>query len=509
MRQPPDGEERPGPSTAPLPPPPITSALPAPPAPSAPPASSTPSVGPPTRPVTDAERQWFVDTLRSHCGRGTIDLDQFAERAGWVYEASTWAELDRVLADLPVLAPGPVPETRRRRAVARTIAIMSGNSQRGRWRLSGHTTAVAVMGGCELDLRRAEIDGPEVYIRAIAVMGGIDIVVPEGIGVEVSGWSFMGGRDNRVRDATPAPGTPTVHVRAVAVMGGVTIRNRRPRPDPSLRTAMRAPTTPAIPPLPGPWAVDLGLRHAEKHAREAVRRAEREIERATRRVEHRHGSSDRRPERPWWADAALDALANAVRAEGPGSVRRAAPDGTVTLLFSDIEGFTAMTERLGDLAAQAVLRAHNEIVRAQVASHGGYEVKSQGDSFMVAFSGAGRALRCAIATQRALAAHAYKNADQPIRVRMGLHTGEAINEDGDLFGRTVILASRIASEARGGEILASGLLCQLASSSGEFVFGEPRTVELKGLSQPQSVCEVLWDQGPSGPRVGQQGPSGP
>ncbi|MFQ5879236.1 MAG: adenylate/guanylate cyclase domain-containing protein, partial [Dehalococcoidia bacterium] len=157
------------------------------------------------------------------------------------------------------------------------------------------------------------------------------------------------------------------------------------------------------------------------------------------------------------------------------------------------EGFTAMTERLGDQRAQAVLHAHNAIVRQQVAAHSGFEVKSQGDGFMVAFQSARRALECAIAVQRALAAYNDEHRDEPIRVRIGLHTGEAIKEAEDFFGKAVILAARIADAAQGGEILVSSLLKELTESAGDIRFGEGREVELKGLAGRRGVHEVVWE----------------
>ena len=123
---------------------------------------------------------------------------------------------------------------------------------------------------------------------------------------------------------------------------------------------------------------------------------------------------------------------------------------------------------------------------------GGFEVKSQGDGFMVAFSSARRAVDCAIAIQRAFAAQGEETPDEAIRVRIGLHTGEAIRERDDFFGRNVILAARIAAQAAGGEILVSSLLKQLTESSGDVRFGEAREVNLKGLSGSHMVHAVQW-----------------
>ena len=193
----------------------------------------------------------------------------------------------------------------------------------------------------------------------------------------------------------------------------------------------------------------------------------------------------------------IDAVVSAVEVERPNLQPHAAPDGTVTVMFTDIEGSTAMTERLGDQKAQDVLRIHNDIIRQQVAAHQGFEVKSQGDGFMMAFSSARRAVESAIAIQKTLSAHNAENPSEPIRVRIGLHTGEAIREADDFFGKSVILAARIASQALGGQILVSSLLKALVESSGEFEFGESRSVELKGLSGSHEIVEVCWQASPA------------
>ena len=156
-----------------------------------------------------------------------------------------------------------------------------------------------------------------------------------------------------------------------------------------------------------------------------------------------------------------------------------------------IEGSTAKTEKLGDQRWIEVLREHNAIVREQLAAHDGFEVKSEGDGFMLAFQSARKALQCAIETQKAFARRA-ESSDVPIQVRMGLHTGEMIKEGDDFFGKHVNLAARIAGQATGGEILVSSLLRELTASGGDIEFGDARQVELKGLTGVQEMFPVSW-----------------
>lgn len=158
----------------------------------------------------------------------------------------------------------------------------------------------------------------------------------------------------------------------------------------------------------------------------------------------------------------LDRIVSWVDAERPDLRRASAPDGTVTLLFSDIENSSHLTERLGDQRWLELLNAHNTIVRAQRDEHRGYEVKSQGDGFMLAFPSARQAVLCATDIQRALARRSA-NGELPVRVRIGIHTGEAIRQDGDFYGRSVVCAARIADQADGGE---SWSRLSSASSSG-------------------------------------------
>ena len=182
------------------------------------------------------------------------------------------------------------------------------------------------------------------------------------------------------------------------------------------------------------------------------------------------------------------ALAQPLRA-GP----EASDGGTVTILFSDIESSTQLATSLGDDAWFKVLAAHNRVVRMHLARFGGYEVKSQGDGFMLTFPSARRAVRFAIATQRELDVASQQAGGPTVRVRMGLHTGEAIVDDtGDLFGRHVIIASRIANLATGGEVLVSSLVKEIVAARGDIVFGPGREVELKGIAGTYGVHALDW-----------------
>jgi class 3 adenylate cyclase len=193
--------------------------------------------------------------------------------------------------------------------------------------------------------------------------------------------------------------------------------------------------------------------------------------------------------------SAIIDIAEAIGPEDLDLGGQTSPDGAVTILFTDIEGSTAMLDRLGDERFMDSLRRHNAIVRAQVAAYGGTEVKSQGDGFMLAFSSAYAALRCSIALQRAFEDYSRDHSSEPLRVRIGLHSGFVIAEAGDFFGRTVNLAARIADRARGGEILVSEELKEYTERVTDARFLEGQEVTLAGLSGRHRVFPVAWDRG--------------
>ncbi len=184
----------------------------------------------------------------------------------------------------------------------------------------------------------------------------------------------------------------------------------------------------------------------------------------------------------------LEELEEVVRREQPDLSRALAADGTVTIVFTDIVDSTVLLSRLGDQAWLDVLRRHNAVIDDVAAAHGGTVVETQGDGSMLAFSSARRAVACARAIQRAIG-DAFADAWPPIRIRIGAHSGDALQEADHFFGTTVHYAARVASHALGGEVLVSSLVRELVAG-GDVEFLESRDVELKGLEGTHRLFAV-------------------
>jgi class 3 adenylate cyclase/tetratricopeptide (TPR) repeat protein len=172
--------------------------------------------------------------------------------------------------------------------------------------------------------------------------------------------------------------------------------------------------------------------------------------------------------------------------EGP-----ALPEGTVTVLFTDLVGSTQLNQTLGDEAAGAVEREIETVALDRVGKHRGVVVKDMGDGLMAAFQSARRAVACAQEIQRAVARRNREAPDQTVRMRIGLHTGEVVDDNGSMSGETVIVAKRIEGLAPPGGIFASdtthGVLGTARSElqdRGEF--------ELKGIATPWHLYEIPW-----------------
>lgn len=166
--------------------------------------------------------------------------------------------------------------------------------------------------------------------------------------------------------------------------------------------------------------------------------------------------------------------------------------GLRCILFTDIVGWTALGERIGDDAADSLRRKHFDSVRAALAVHRGREVKTVGDSVMATFRSALDALQCAVAVQTDV----IRGGE--LRVRIGIHAGEPIDDDDDVFGTSVNVASRLCSAAAPGEVVVSDLTRSLVAGRGGFAFEEAGPIELKGLREPMHLFRLrVADQSPA------------
>ncbi len=170
----------------------------------------------------------------------------------------------------------------------------------------------------------------------------------------------------------------------------------------------------------------------------------------------------------------------------------------VAVLFTDIVSSTPLNQRLGDDAWARVLSAHRALVRGTVTDHGGTEVGTQGDGFLVRFPDCDLAAACALDLQRRLATQRHEHEDRsgadgaaPIHVRMGLHAGEAVHDDDDLIGRVVNLAARVTAAAEADEILVTEPFADHLSGSLPLVDRGLRT--LKGFDQPRHLLALVWE----------------
>lgn len=170
-------------------------------------------------------------------------------------------------------------------------------------------------------------------------------------------------------------------------------------------------------------------------------------------------------------------------------------EGVVTVLFTDIVGSAALKTAQGDLAAQDLVRDHFDLLRRQVESHSGREVKTLGDGLMATFVSPRSAVTSAIGMQRALAdGNRAKPPEQQLHVRVGLNAGEAIRENGDLFGSTVDAAARICAKAAGGQILASETVRGILGATKDIQFLDRGRFRLKGFPDRWRLLEVAWQQ---------------
>ena len=168
---------------------------------------------------------------------------------------------------------------------------------------------------------------------------------------------------------------------------------------------------------------------------------------------------------------------------------------TASIMFTDLQDSTQMLTRLGDEENQTLLASHSRIIREKLEEHGGLEVKTIGDGFMIAFYSARKAVTCAVDIQKELQEFNLQNPDRQLKVRIGLNLGEVIKEDEDYFGSAVVMAARIMDESTGGQILVSDLLRQVAEepSHSEHQYSDFGRHTLKGFDYEEQIFEVLWE----------------
>lgn len=194
--------------------------------------------------AADADRERVAAVLRDAAAEGRLDLSELDDRLGLVYAAKTYGDLEPLLRDLPgvldapVSPPGLDPPAAYPPASRGGVAIFSEFTRKGRWSAAGVFKALALFGGGTVDLREALLTGGEVRIRAFAIFGGVDVIVPEEATVHITGIGIMGGFDQAASGAGQ-PGAPRVTISGLALFGGVSVRRRPSREEEKRRKAER------------------------------------------------------------------------------------------------------------------------------------------------------------------------------------------------------------------------------------------------------------------------------
>ncbi|MEV7790921.1 DUF1707 domain-containing protein [Streptomyces sp. NPDC087512] len=198
--------------------------------------------------ASDADRERVAEVLRDALAEGRLDMAEFEERLDATYKARTYRELAPITRDLPVGEGGaaPAPRVSMTKEPARSgqwadritggegsstwaVAVMSGFQRKGRWTAPRRFNCFALWGGGEIDLREANFADDEVVVNCVAIMGGMNVVVPPGVEVVVRGVGIMGGFDQREEGAPAEPGAPRVVVTGFALWGGVGVERKLPR----------------------------------------------------------------------------------------------------------------------------------------------------------------------------------------------------------------------------------------------------------------------------------------
>jgi len=184
-----------------------------------------------------------------------------------------------------------------------------------------------------------------------------------------------------------------------------------------------------------------------------------------------------------------------------GSLAVGQTEGTVTIMFTDVEESTRLLSTRGFTASHEIMKAYETIIDEKVAQHAGRRIKGLGDGFMISFGSARHGVECAIDIQRGIAEYSKQNPERKLRIRIGLNTGEVVEEAGDIFGAAVNVAARVAGKARGGEILVSEIVRQLVGPVDEMKFDFRGRYRLKGFPDRWRLHQVTPGEVKEAPRV--------
>jgi DUF1707 SHOCT-like domain len=170
--------------------------------------------------ASDGDRERAVTSLREHLVQGRLSLEDFTLRMSAAYEAATSADLAELEHDLPAAV---TPE-RGRRSVGFLLSIFGSTARAGSFRVRKHVVCVAIFGAVALDLRGALLEDDVVDVHSITIFGGLDVVVPEGVEVDLTGLALFGAKETKGTRGIPPPGAPLVRVKALVMFGGATVK---------------------------------------------------------------------------------------------------------------------------------------------------------------------------------------------------------------------------------------------------------------------------------------------
>lgn len=188
----------------------------------------------------------------------------------------------------------------------------------------------------------------------------------------------------------------------------------------------------------------------------------------------------------------IDVIASAIEPLTPTVSRLSSPDGALTLMLSDIANARAVASQMEPARWEQLISDHHLLVERLVAHHDGQVVKFERDGFLASFSSAHGGLYTALELQRTFSGAGDDGGLQPLALRIGLHSGFVITKSEELLGRNVVLASRIASHAQGGEILVSSMLKEYTEGDPSFRFEARGEHHFKGLLGEHAVYSVAW-----------------